>query len=288
MAYTIVLDAGHGGSDPGAVYNGRQEKDDSLRLTMEVGKVLSNNGYNVIYTRTTDDYNTPFEKATIANEENADLFVSIHRNSSPVADMFNGVQTLVYSDDGVRADLARNINQNLVQLGYENQGVVARPNLVVLKRTKMPAVLVEAGFINSTADNQIFDGRFNEVAAAIANGIIETVGTQMNYQGMTNNNQNVYDVYANQMESGEMDDNRTGGNEWRGKFVIQAGAFRNRLLAENLTKRLVNSGFPAVLINEKGLFKVWIGEYSSLDNAVSVERKINELGYDSYIRVIGT
>lgn len=171
MAYTIVLDAGHGGSDPGATYNGRQEKDDSLKLTMEVGRILSNNGYNVIYTRTTDEYNTPFEKATIGNAENADLFVSIHRNSAPIADMFKGIQTLVYRDEGIKSNIARNINRNLVELGFDDQGVIERPNLVVLKRTKMPAVLVEAGFINSSVDNMIFDNQFNAVAEAIARGI---------------------------------------------------------------------------------------------------------------------
>ena len=82
---TIVIDAGHGGADPGAVFEGRQEKDDTLRLALAVGKILEENGQNVIYTRTTDVYQTPFQKATIGNEARADFFVSIHRNSSPVA-----------------------------------------------------------------------------------------------------------------------------------------------------------------------------------------------------------
>ena len=71
---TIVIDAGHGGSDPGAVFEGRQEKDDTLRLALAVGKILEENGQNVIYTRTTDIYQTPFQKATIANEAGADFF----------------------------------------------------------------------------------------------------------------------------------------------------------------------------------------------------------------------
>ena len=60
---TIVIDAGHGGADPGAVFEGRQEKDDTLRLALAVGKILEENGQNVIYTRTTDVYQTPFQKA---------------------------------------------------------------------------------------------------------------------------------------------------------------------------------------------------------------------------------
>ena len=79
MAYKIVLDAGHGGEDPGAVYKERKEKDDNLKLTLAVGKILEENGVDVVYTRTTDIYQTPFEKAKAANEAGADFFISFHR-----------------------------------------------------------------------------------------------------------------------------------------------------------------------------------------------------------------
>ena len=100
MAKKIILDAGHGGSDPGAVFKGRQEKDDNLRLTLAVGEELRNRGVDVEYTRTTDVYQTPFEKATIANESGADFFVSFHRNSSPEENQYNGVEVLVYDKNG--------------------------------------------------------------------------------------------------------------------------------------------------------------------------------------------
>ena len=61
MPYKIMLDAGHGGNDPGAVYGGRQEKDDNLRLAMAVGNILSQNGIDVVYTRTDDVYQSPIE-----------------------------------------------------------------------------------------------------------------------------------------------------------------------------------------------------------------------------------
>lgn len=59
----VVVDAGHGGSDPGAVYEGRQEKDDNLALALAVGSILAENGVDVVYTRTDDSYETPFQKA---------------------------------------------------------------------------------------------------------------------------------------------------------------------------------------------------------------------------------
>ena len=67
MPVSIMLDAGHGGRDPGAVYNGRQEKDDVLKLVLAIGEILQNSGIDVEYTRTTDIYETPFQKATEAN-----------------------------------------------------------------------------------------------------------------------------------------------------------------------------------------------------------------------------
>ena len=67
MSYVVMLDAGHGGWDPGASYYGRQEKNDNLNLALAVGNILEQKGIPVIYTRTSDVYQTPFEKAEMAN-----------------------------------------------------------------------------------------------------------------------------------------------------------------------------------------------------------------------------
>lgn len=175
MPYSIMLDAGHGGSDPGAVYNGRREKDDTLRLVLAIGQILQNRGVDVEYTRTTDIYETPFQKAIEANEAGVDYFVSIHRNSFEQDNIVSGVESLVYDLSGIKYRMAENINANLETVGFVNLGVKARPNLVVLKRTKMPAVLVEVGFLNSNTDNQLFDENFNDITLAIADGILETL-----------------------------------------------------------------------------------------------------------------
>lgn len=100
MPFSVIIDAGHGGGDLGAVHDGRQEKDDNLRLAMAVGRLLEQAGYDVSYTRTTDIYQTPYEKAQAANASGADLFVSIHRNSAEYPDQYTGVETLVYDDSG--------------------------------------------------------------------------------------------------------------------------------------------------------------------------------------------
>lgn len=171
----VVLDAGHGGPNPGAVYNGRQEKDDALNLVLAIGSILENNGVSVYYTRTDDVYESPYRKAQEGNASGADYFVSVHRNSSPYPNQYSGVETLVYNRYGRAAELAYNINDQLEQVGFANLGVNERPNLIVLNSTQMPAVLVEVGFINTDADNELLDSRFDMTAQAIADGILMTV-----------------------------------------------------------------------------------------------------------------
>ena len=171
----VVIDPGHGGANPGAVYNGRQEKDDVLALSLAVGNILEQNGVDVYFTRTTDVYESPYQKATEGNQVGADYFVSIHRNSSPYPNQYTGVETLVYNRYGEAARMAYNINAQLEEVGFVNQGVNDRPNLVVLNSTQMPAVLVEVGFINNDQDNVLFDERFDDIARAIADGILQTI-----------------------------------------------------------------------------------------------------------------
>lgn len=177
----IVLDAGHGGSNPGAVYNGRQEKDDALALVLAIGTILELSGIDVYYTRTADFYESPFEKAQEGNQVGADYFISIHRNSSPYPNQYTGIESLVYNQYSEAARMAYNINAQLEAIGFANQGVKERRNLVVLNSTQMPSVLVEVGFINNDNDNLFFDENFDAIAQAIADGILITVQNQPIY-----------------------------------------------------------------------------------------------------------
>ena len=171
----VVIDPGHGGRDSGAEYKGRLEKDDMLAMALAVGEILERNGVNVQYTRLTDVYNSPFEKAMMGNNAGADLFVSLHRDSSENSNTYNGVSALLYNDKGEKAVIARDILSGLENIGFRNIGVVERPNLVVLKRTRMPAILLELGFINSDVDNKLFDENFDEMARVIADGILDAI-----------------------------------------------------------------------------------------------------------------
>lgn len=267
MAYKIMMDAGHGGRDPGAVYNGRQEKDDALRLALAVGEILVNNGIDVNYTRTTDVYDTPLQKATKANEWGADLFISIHRNSFPTENTAFGVESLVYDLSGLKLEIAESINQQLEAVGFRNLGVKARPNLVVLRRTQMPAVLVEVGFINSVTDNALFDANFDDIALAIADGILDVLRSQ----GL---------ISEPGAEDGEFSEEDTGELV---EYRVQVGAFRNRMYAERLLNELLEMDYPAYIDDSSEYFRVQVGNYDNMDSAVEMERRLKRDGYQTVL-----
>lgn len=251
MPYSIMLDAGHGGVEPGAIYMGRKEKDDTLNLVLAIGEILQNNGIEVSYTRTTDVYETPFEKAMEANRAGVDFFVSIHRNSFPTDNQVSGVESLIYDLSGIKYEMAQEINEQLEAIGFVNLGVKARPNLVVLKRTQMPAVLVEVGFINSDTDNLLFDENIDVIAQAIASGILDTL------------------EYENVIEENE--------------FHVQVGLFRNWRNAQRLLDNLLQQGFPAQIDDDGPFIQVRVGEFDNLEDAAMMERRLKRAGYDTLI-----
>ena len=216
-----------------------------------MGEILQNNGIDVEYTRTTDVYETPYEKAMEANNAGVDFFVSIHRNSFPTDNEVSGVETLVYDLSGLKYQVAEDINEQLEAVGFVNLGVKARPGLVVLKRTQMPAVLVEAGFINSDTDNQLFDENFEDIAQAIARGILDALTS-----------------------AGEI-----GNPDYR----VQVGLFRNWTYAQRLENELLEQGFPAFIDDSGQYISVQVGGYQTLEGAVEAERQLKNAGYQTLI-----
>lgn len=289
--YKIALDAGHGGSDPGAVYKGRQEKEDTLDLTLAVGDLLKKNGIDVYYTRTTDEYETPFKKATDANNSGADLFVSIHRNSSENPNQYSGVETLVYSDTGLKAEVARNINNQLEDAGFKNLGVDERKNLVVLKRTKMPAVLVEAGFINNDKDNYLFDEEFDSIAQAIADGILESIpsgrpgNTTSNKSNRTDNNNNSNNNSNNNNSSNSQMNNsgRTASAPIDSTAMVNSIPPDNEVFSVPVSSSNIMPQCPCdnndYDTENEALYRVQVGAYRNKDNA---DRMLNSLLIDGF------
>lgn len=175
MKRIVVIDPGHGGSDPGAVGpTGLKESIVAWNIACIVADLLERYGITVIFTRNGEERVSINKRIEIANYSKTDYFVSIHINSAtnPLA---TGTETFAYAK-GVEGDrLAHSIQRNLVQaIGLADRGVKYN-SLQVVRDTTMPACLVEVAFINNPAEEKLLkDVEFLERAAlGIARGILE-------------------------------------------------------------------------------------------------------------------
>jgi N-acetylmuramoyl-L-alanine amidase len=151
----IIIDPGHGGSDPGAVSEGVEEKDVNFKIASSLFIKLNDNGYKAKLTRTNDSFIDLYDRVNLANKMKADLFVSIHNNSafSPEAE---GTETLYFPDSQEGQALARLIqNELVIYLKRTDRGIKPRGDLVVLKYTNMPAVLVECAFLSNPVERKL-------------------------------------------------------------------------------------------------------------------------------------
>lgn len=177
----IMLDYGHGGKDPGAVYKGRKEADDVLRLGQAVAKKLRLVGINIKETRTTDTFLSLEERSKYERKIRPHYFISFHRNAFK-PEHASGVETFVYLNNNEQSgNVAAEIQNRLVGIGFKNRGV-KKANFHVLRETYAPAVLLEVGFIDNSGDNKIFDSRFDDIVEAIAEGIIDGIDFKIEKQ----------------------------------------------------------------------------------------------------------
>jgi len=177
--YNVVLDAGHGGTDPGASsYSGRTEKEFTFPMIMKIGAILEREKHlNVLYTRTDDTKIELDDRASFANDHNAAVFVSLHANKFEKPSV-SGVETYYYREDSI--SLASVVHDYLLKAaGLVDRGV-KKNNYRVITKTTMPAVLIEAGFLSNPNDEaKLFDEAFqNKLAQAIADSIIEFTGVK--------------------------------------------------------------------------------------------------------------
>ena len=171
----ILFDYGHGGKDPGAIYKGRKESDDVLKLGQAVAKHLRAAGIVVDETRTSDATLSLDERVKIELKKKYDYFISFHRNAFK-PEQATGAEVFVYHAYNAKSKaLAREIQQALVNIGFRDRGV-KEAEFYVLKHTKAPALLLEVGFIDNSNDNQLFDLKFEEIVDGIAQAILEVAG----------------------------------------------------------------------------------------------------------------
>ncbi len=204
----VCIDAGHGGSDPGAISGSRYEKNDTLRVALEVKRVLLEQGVTVTMTRSGDtrlvDSNSKLDlyaRTDLANAAGCDVFVSIHRNSAS-SSYVSGLEIYTHNpandnstDETIRpthsADsnkhevdpiLCENLMNELASVGYTKRfiregsggGGDTSEDYTVNRRTNMPSCLIELGYITNASDNALLDNNLKAIAKAIAKGIMET------------------------------------------------------------------------------------------------------------------
>ncbi|WP_096273001.1 N-acetylmuramoyl-L-alanine amidase [Paucisalibacillus globulus] len=170
--YTIVIDPGHGGKDPGAIgHNGVLEKDLILVTSLKIAEQLTKSGAAVILTRADDSFVPLKDRVLISNKAETDAFISIHFNAFS-EEYVGGINTYYYQS-GQR--LAKHIQHALSQeVPLRNRGVI-QTNYRVLRDNKSPAILVELGFITNTTELATLqtESYQEKVARAITMGLIE-------------------------------------------------------------------------------------------------------------------
>ena len=188
----VFLDPGHGGRDPGAVYNGLREKDLNMSIYRKLRSELEKLGYTVLTSRDSDvyvDYVT--ERSEMVNKTDADVFISIHFNATGVPGANrSGVETYIYEpdedikprinkvahDDPTRLSeskrLADNIHNSVVSVAGANDRGVHGSNYAVLRETVKPAVLIELGYMDSPEYKKISDDKYqNKLVEGIVTGL---------------------------------------------------------------------------------------------------------------------
>lgn len=171
--------------------------------------------------------------------------------------VYVGVEAIIYGKMGVEEAVAENVNLNLKKVGFKSIGVIRfDENIELLRESKVPAVLELVGFINSDYDNDIYDTKFNDVANAIADGIIEVFGLPEE-----NNTANSSDYHYN----------------------VQVGLYKVYNNAMNLQNHLIQEGYPAKIVQQGDYFAVQIGDYYTLDEAAEFERMLRMTGNNTII-----
>ncbi len=194
---TIVIDPGHGGRDPGNRFEGHSEKTYTMLLAIDLSRALKAAGFKTILTRTKDTYVDLDDRPALANRKHADLFVSLHFNAS-TSSTVRGAETYCITPVGASSSNAQGqgagygrtpansaetesllfayeVQKALVKnLGAGDRGV-RRARFAVLRDAKMPAILVESGFMSNPAEGKkIFTLDYRkQIAAAITKGILD-------------------------------------------------------------------------------------------------------------------
>ncbi|MBM7839608.1 N-acetylmuramoyl-L-alanine amidase [Alkalihalobacillus xiaoxiensis] len=247
----IFLDPGHGGSDPGAVGNGLQEKNLTLSIATRVRDILLNEyqGVEVRMSRTTDVFIGLDQRTQQANAWNANYFMSIHINAGGGT----GFESFVHTNASAESVRLQGIIHPAIiqQMNVTNRGL-KRANFAVLRTSNMPAILTENLFIDRAADADLLrsPAYLDRIARGHANGLAQAFNLQRRGGG--------------------------GGTIYR----VQAGAFSVRANADQQQARLRGDGYESIIVQSGSLFLVQVGAFSIRANAEALASELRGRGYD--------
>ena len=176
---TVALDPGHGGSSTGAQYNGIRESDLNLSIAREAADALRAHGIHVVLTRNGDEELSLYRRTALAAEAGADLFISIHCNASDTDPEASGIYTAYHPDVRGSWSLADTLQGALVAATRAaDTGSWSRPNLAVLRTAKMPAALVECGYMSTPEElERLLQPDYQkQLSLGIAQGILSYLG----------------------------------------------------------------------------------------------------------------
>ena len=171
--FSIFIDSGHGGHDPGACYGNIKEKDITLDVGLILGKLLVKESFKVSYSRTDDTFVSLSERVNRSNSLGSDIFISIHCNSF-TSHNAQGVETFYYRTSQNGKKLAGKLQTNIVKKGlYTKDRGIKQGDFYVLRKTRAVAMLVELGFITNSEDRGIILGNEKAFAEVVALGLKE-------------------------------------------------------------------------------------------------------------------
>lgn len=236
MSKILVLDPGHGGSDPGAVGNGLREKDLTLDICKRIKKYLEDNytGIKVHMTRTTDKYLSLSQRAQFANSKKADLFVSVHINAGGgtgyedfIHNSLSNSSTTAKMRDAFHGEIIK--EQNF----WRDRGK-KKANFAVLRETKMAAILTENGFIDNKNDAEKLkkSSYLEKIAKGHAKGIVKALNLKKKTTSSTNKNATTSTKTTNSKKT---------------YYRVIAGSYTERKNADAQVARLKKAGFDAFI-----------------------------------------
>lgn len=258
----IFIDAGHGGTDPGAVGNGLREKDLTLTISKRIEAILKAdyNGATIRLSRTGDQTLSLKQRTDAANAWGADFFLSVHINAGGGT----GYEDFAYTTVGAPTTTYQNVihAEIMAQIaGVKDRGK-KRANFHVLRETKMPAILTENLFIDTAADaSKLKQASFIEkVAQGHAKGIAKA-----------------FKLAASKPSK------PAPAKPSNSLYKVQIGAFSKKANADAIVKQAKAKKFDAFATKVGGLYKVQLGAFSNESNAKALADKAKKAGYTPYI-----